>query len=1812
MSQVFNMFPSLGSDSNGRVIAPTVQGNFYDMKDHVKFNVSIEVHPDYTLDSFTIIIDKINPESGDTNDPKTIHLPYVPRNVNGYNLSMKISNLTGDGDEKFNFENHKEYKITYDALFRLKGVAAVATLLSTSHIQIFTYYETPVTLTTFNVTNDVAKGDVIQIAGLGLNLSGNLDLSGNQIDQTVPEYLTFTFQDNDAETGDNNNRGERNATYIVRQPYNTAGNYTLPSNTLANGSTYFMTVVAQYTLGYSTSQSKPDLLIFNRPSIDNIEVLPLYLRNSDEDVATVTLSALLEGDAVSTRLWFQFKTTDASANLVATVGGDTGIAYDSYSLAYSFKLSEIVKNSSQSLYIENDISYNVVVKAKYVYNGEDIYRYSSPSAVTFDLTEPAISDIVVNSLYTVDASANIATITVDHDAYELYAPYATAGIQFVFYNGSTEVARTIAYAFGNSSSGLGTTNYDIKLSEVNPTGGNYLENDITYTVKAAVKVTNHADITSYVVSSESYNVFFPLVSPVISVTPYDVQYDGGQDGVYAPVPGATDVDTDSQIVATVSLDTAVYKLYAPNETDGILFIFYDANGVEVARTIDYDFDNNNSSSDKILYNIQLNEITVVNELLTNGTPYKVKAQVTLVNHSGNDIPRLSADFEDVTFTQNIAPVPYVNISNSWALVTANDPESYRDNFLVSPEIGISGNFSKNAQFGSVYSKQLDTTSTKFKLEYKVTSSNPTRNTATSNVMEGWLPVKKAKLVLRGKVVPADPTETLEAAAERARSNATTLSSSDIGEYANIPGSGLGTSQGDIVFYMPQIQSGTAPAFDETDVVAVRVTVIDKSSPSRWSGNILSDSYAAIPVHVIKRIDQYNYTTGTASEPWNSQYNAYYDSDTGLLNVYKNDIRITVDKSSVKADSNNIIQELDEGWKIVNTGVGTSGAAVGSLPKVNLYFYGNSVAAGSQNSSNSFTVSQISDMGAYVVIDQHAGAKEYPFFIAYTTPTASDNKASWYKSKLFYAPQSSGDTADVDKVGPTLLYTGIDDTTFRPEIPSTRRVKCDLLLPLNGVLTNANSTYATEFVNLVSLHTSSNASTSQAGSFNFTLSEFGLTTDSPLVLSSLEMIFTKKLVLNIPVYWNSEYSYSAKVDYKYDANADYYEPIEFLKSSYPSKVSFIVDPTIETTLYYRVRYVVTNPNLGETATTDGIITNKNVPNKFFPESSDYTVTNAEYKTFNTDGESNITFDLSFNIDPENKMDGVNVYFESTDIAKVRIGSYTTAGPAKTITLIDVTDVSGVHLEIMEDGGNIVTSNFSWGKYDSANISFEAFRDARVNSSNASYNPVSDVSAPELSGFYVESGSDADFGSPTENPIWNVPELTPPPSEDGDILLSGGVINIVDPSSNHYIQWIRDTSEPFTYDVKVTQGASTVIVDDTNTAEGKDISGNFCVLPIDLVNVAKYTVEIRKVFNGSDADADREISDPVTVVFHSVKVDTSNMAVSVVNPSNLTSVKLSWNLPVISGDSVSGYGDTVSSSFANNISTHYIKYAINASEVYTRLDDAEDAPPVETPSPQTYGLPSEIVVSGDYLDFVMYVEANVRYTVNGLLSTTKSTSFDVPLTPVTDLSKYIVSTIPSVMLPHSTPVLVQGSSNPTLLLNLNANGLEDEGFISVVVILTQDGTPAKPEGEQALLIFPDPNTLPVDASNNLFLFPNTVNGSSGSGSSDSRLAGGDSATSAPRNLTSSVLSTDPSNNTYTLTIGTAGDNGRYGLSRLQMPLSSQSDFVSGLPVNYMVILTTRRGTDIGVGEFTYQSIPSVSAVTIAAISGQYYVNFNLTSS
>ena len=455
-----------------------------------------------------------------------------------------------------------------------------------------------------------------------------------------------------------------------------------------------------------------------------------------------------------------------------------------------------------------------------------------------------------------------------------------------------------------------------------------------------------------------------------------------------------------------------------------------------------------------------------------------------------------------------------------------------------------------------------------------------------------------------------------------------------------------------------------------------------------------------------------------------------------------------------------------------------------------------------------------------------------------------------------------------------------------------------------------------------------------------------------------------------------------------------------------------------------------------------------------------------------------------------------------------------------------------------------SNLIWNHHTNATITFVAFRDKRVDSAvNETDNPFATWTAPTIS---------------------NIPGLAKP-SVSGPITLTGGVTNS---SNNTVLNWVNDTSVAYSYTLTMAKGNATPVsvqyTTNANTASA--------ILAIDTESNSAYTLSLRKVFQGESSPAD-------TITFNTVKVDTSAMVISVLNPSSQNSIKASWVDPTITG---------TGSSFANNVAS------LCLSDNGTRINSNNSAPAIET-SGGNYNISKSI---GSSYQLRMKVTANVMYSVNsGAL--TKSSPVAVPLGYATS---YTVSTIPNVSLSSATStVLIQGTTTPTLLLNLNANGLEVEGFISLVVVLTQDGTDVKPEGCEVLLQFPSSPT-----SSNPFLFPNVV-GASGSGNAN--LVGAEVSTVAPLNLVPTGLSNNVGN--YKLTIGsvnTSGANvGRYSLSSLTFP--DGSGFVNGQDSNIMAILTTRRGTDIMVGSFNFAAPPVASNVSITTTNGQYYVNFNL---
>lgn len=697
-----------------------------------------------------------------------------------------------------------------------------------------------------------------------------------------------------------------------------------------------------------------------------------------------------------------------------------------------------------------------------------------------------------------------------------------------------------------------------------------------------------------------------------------------------------------------------------------------------------------------------------------------------------------------------------------------------------------------------------------------------------------------------------------------------------------------------------------------------------------------------------------------------------------------------------------------------------------------------------------------------------------------------------------------------------------------------------------------------------------------------------------------------LQINIPVYWDSIYAHSVKVGIKYsfDAQVPYtYSTFNYTGPSYINAtfVTLPVNPALGTMLYYNVAYIVSNLNNSVTDTDQGITIAKIVPNKAFPTSSDYAVSTTSYKTFNTGSESSISFTLAFQPDTKRRIDGVNVYFtspntsEGSNISKTRIGTYlATNGGTKTIQLLYTnspstinydTTTNSTNLNILNSAGAVVNGSV-WGDFDMANISFEAYRDRRVSCSSASYDDSTN---------YKESGS-SDF----DKVIWNVPQLSPP-SINGDITLESGIINSSTPTILRWVTANNTNNTPYKYNVSLTSAVTTTTQSTTLQTTGS------LTLNLNQATTDTYTILLYKVFDVSTTGSSDEISPADTITFCSIKVETTNVNIQVVNPSDTSKVNVTFNDSVVTGNSIIATGNgQVSASFSENVTSQYLAYTktltrspFTASDLLrVAAGGADNKESVPSGSQKEYAIPSGIN-PGDEMNLHIDTKAKILYRVNTASRHTIPVS--VPKSPAPDTSthKYLVSTLPNISLAHNGVVSVAGSSNPHLLLSANANGLEYEGLISLFVLLTQDGDSMKPEGEHMMYLFP--------SSGASFGYLNQVTTSGGAGALDIRLAAGDTHEASPVSI--SGHSTSTLSASATLTMGALDSNGRFGVSTLRLPSSSVSGFKTG-SVNYFLMATHRRGTDTQSGSFAYNAPVAVTDIpTITTSNGNYFVNFTL---
>ena len=409
----------------------------------------------------------------------------------------------------------------------------------------------------------------------------------------------------------------------------------------------------------------------------------------------------------------------------------------------------------------------------------------------------------------------------------------------------------------------------------------------------------------------------------------------------------------------------------------------------------------------------------------------------------------------------------------------------------------------------------------------------------------------------------------------------------------------------------------------------------------------------------------------------------------------------VNMTSVKHDSTITVATIPnkDGWTIKNS-AGT---------KLNLRYYKNPVsgyvAANGQSPSenskqtpaDSFTLEQASGLGLYAVFNQNAGAKQYPVFVAYTTPTGTDDKTSLFKSGVFYAPTAGNPLNS----GLTLAFTGTDDGSFLPDI--TRRVKYTVNTDRSDIMVaNANS-YLTEFVNVLSLQTLSTDSVSPVvspGDFDFQLLETGMfTSHASTGLVSLKYNEHSRLVLavsiiaseatrpnatqsnqirvmskvNTPTTGESRsYNISTKTLTVNVANSDPADKMTgvLFTSNLVSPDNSVVVPNPGATnnfkfdrtsiskaslsaptgptdneCKFKIAYNVTDDNGGSDIT--GLQGPEiAVPLIDAPSRANYVISNFNYKTMNDHTESSFSFGAIFNSDNNTKIAGLKCYFNTT--------------------------------------------------------------------------------------------------------------------------------------------------------------------------------------------------------------------------------------------------------------------------------------------------------------------------------------------------------------------------------------------------------------------------------------------------------------------------------------------------------------------------------------------------------------------------------------
>jgi hypothetical protein len=534
----------------------------------------------------------------------------------------------------------------------------------------------------------------------------------------------------------------------------------------------------------------------------------------------------------------------------------------------------------------------------------------------------------------------------------------------------------------------------------------------------------------------------------------------------------------------------------------------------------------------------------------------------------------------------------------------------------------------------------------------------------------------------------------------------------------------------------------------------------------------------------------------------------------------------------------------------------------------------------------------------------------------------------------------------------------------------------------------------------------------------------------------------------------------------------------------------------------------------------------------PTTENFTISDYSYETFNNNGvgggDSKFEFGVTFQDGEATEIDGINVYFVSNNddsntsndipdtlVATVERSSFTNPIDVTLQSIPPNSSATTDGVSILDSDGN--SSSNIWLNYKSGTLKFRPYKTPRVISSD---------DAPDYS-----------VGQDHEETIYNFPEFDP--VDPTYISLIGGVI-----------QSYQDTVMEWTDDLFSSTG---VTVEYKLTVNGVDKSADISnnTYTFDLGSSATaYEV---KLYANTAIDGEENLSEPVTLTFNSVSVDTDAMTIDIKRGSKDDVVKLSFE------DYTAGYAAGGSSSdlvvtkveVVNNPSpNNEYPEAEDVEMLYWNI--AENAiQPSDTTN--TYDISSYSL--GTTLKLQARVEAGVKYSVDGGDSQDSAPLY-LTLSQVLNTLpyEYLVAAKPVADIASEYNVFSSGADagKIELTLNIDAKGCHAEGLQGIVLLVSQEGdftdeNDADSEGNVAVLQFSSAQSA------NLYAIQ----------------ADADANELTDNMATGEVFTlTDDDSRTYTLTLGnlTSSDATK---------LMLDESFLSSKPVQVVAVASTRLG-------------------------------------